>query len=106
VLQQLPKNSVEHLADRFFRARRRVECDRIVDLVGELGQPAIDDLRYILDTGQPRQAASTVGLLSRLAVNLLLESLPARIGDFNRFYQDVIVRQIAYGAAPDRDAPG
>jgi len=24
VLQQLPKNSVEHLADRFFRARRRV----------------------------------------------------------------------------------
>ncbi|MFY9660045.1 MAG: hypothetical protein WAJ97_05445 [Terriglobales bacterium] len=102
VLQQLPKNSVEHLADRFFRARRRVECDRIVDLVGELGQPAIDDLRYILDTGQPRQAASTVGLLSRLAVNLLLESLPARIGDFNRFYQDVIVRQIAYGAAPDR----
>jgi len=35
-------------------------------------------------------------------VNLLLESLPARIGDFNRFYQDVIVRQIAYGAAPDR----
>ena len=22
--------------------------------------------------------------------------------EFNRFYQDVIVRQIAYGAAPDR----
>jgi hypothetical protein len=24
------------------------------------------------------------------------------MGEFNRFYQDVIVRQIAYGAAPDR----
>jgi hypothetical protein len=102
VLQQLPRNSVEHLADRFFRAQKRVECDRIVELVGELGQPAVDDLRDILRTGQPRQAASTVGLLSRLAVTSLLELLPSRMGEFNRFYQDVIVRQIAYGAAPDR----
>ncbi|MFI5103061.1 MAG: hypothetical protein ACHP9V_06800, partial [Terriglobales bacterium] len=102
VLQQLPRNSVEHLADRFFRAQKRVECDRIVELVGELGQPAIDDLRDILRTSQPRQAASTVGLLSRLAVTTLLELLPSRMGEFNRFYQDVIVRQIAYGAAPDR----
>jgi hypothetical protein len=102
VLQQLPRNSVEHLADRFFRAQKRVECDRIVELVGELGQPAIDDLRDILHSGQPRQAASTVGLLSRLAVTSLLELLPPRMGEFNRFYQDVIVRQIAYGAAADR----
>ena len=102
VLQQLPRSSVEHLADRFFRAQKRVECDRIIELVGELGQPGIDDLRDILRTGQPRQAASTVGLLSRLAPTTLLELLPARMGEFNRFYQDVIVRQIAYGAAPDR----
>jgi hypothetical protein len=102
VLQQLPRHSVEHLADRFFRAQKRVECDRIVELVGELGQPALDDLRDILRTGQPRQAASAVGLLSRLAVTVLLDLLPSRMGEFNRFYQDVIVRQIAYGAAPDR----
>jgi hypothetical protein len=102
VLQQLPRSSVEHLADRFFRAQKRVECDRIVELVGELGQPGLDDLRDILRTGQPRQAASTVGLLSRLAVSTLLELLPSRMGEFNRFYQDVIVRQIAFGAAPDR----
>jgi hypothetical protein len=43
-----------------------------------------------------------VGLLSRLSVNTLLEFLPSRMPEFNRFYQDVIVRQIAYGAAPDR----
>jgi hypothetical protein len=102
VLQQLPRHSVEHLADRFFRAQRRMECDRIVELVGELGQPAVDDLRDMLRSGQPRQAASTVGLMSRLAVTELLELLPARMGEFNRFYQDVIVRQIAYGAALDR----
>ena len=102
VLQQLPRISVEHLAERFFRAQKRVECDRIIELVDELGQPAIDDLRDMLRTGQPRQAASAVGLLSRLSVATLLELLPTRMGEFNRFYQDVIVRQIAYGAAPDR----
>ena len=102
VLQQLPRVSIEHLADRFFRSQQRIECDRIVELVGELGQPGIDDLRDILRTGQPRQAASTVGLLSRLAVTTLLELLPCRMGECNRFYQDIIVRQIAYGAAPDR----
>ncbi|MBI1741071.1 MAG: PilZ domain-containing protein [Candidatus Koribacter versatilis] len=102
VLQQIPRSSVEHLSDRFFRSQKRVECDRIVELVGELGQPAVDDLREILRTGQPRQASSTVGLLSRLNVTTLLELLPSRMPEFNRFYQDVIVRQIAYGAASDR----
>ena len=102
VLQQIPRSSVEHLSDRFFRSQKRVECDRIVELVGELGGPAVDDLRDILRTGQPRQAASCVGLLSRLSVTTLLELLPARMPEFNRFYQDVIVRQIAYGAASDR----
>ncbi len=102
VLQQLPRNSVEHLADRFFRCQQRVECDRIVELVSELGQPAIVDLREILRTSQPRQASTTVGLLSRLNVTALLELLPGRMGEFNRFYQDILVRQIAYGAASDR----
>ena len=102
VLQQLPKNSVEHLADRFFRSQKREECDRIIDLVGELGEPAVADLREILRLGQPRQSAATVGLLSRLDPSILLELLPGRMSDFNRFYQDIIVRQIAYAAAPDR----
>ena len=102
VLQQLPQAAVEQLADRFFRSQRRVECDRVVELVYELGQLAIADLRELLRTGQPRQASSAVGLLSRLSVTTLLELLPSRIPQCNRFYQDVIVRQIAYGAAPDR----
>jgi hypothetical protein len=102
ILQLIPGSSVEHLAERFFRSQRREECDRIVELVGELGQPAIADLRERIRSGQPRQASSAVGLLSRLSVPTLLELLPSRIPQCNRFYQDVIVRQIAYGAAIDR----
>jgi hypothetical protein len=74
----------------------------MVELVKEMGSPALTQLREILRTGQPRQASAVVGLLSRLDVSTLLELLPARLPEWNRFYHDIVVRQIAYGAAPDR----
>ena len=33
---------------------------------------------------------------------LFWNCLPLRLREWNRFYHDVVVRQIAYGAAPDR----
>jgi hypothetical protein len=102
VLRRTSQAAVEHLADRFFRCLRRDECDRMVELVRELGKAAVTQMREMLRTGQPRQAAAVVGLLSRLDVLTLLELLPVRLPEFNRFYHDVVVRQIAYGAANDR----
>jgi hypothetical protein len=102
VLRRTSQAAVEHLADRFFRCMRRDECDRMIELVRDLDKPALAQLREMLRTGQPRQAASVVGLLSRLDVLTLLELLPVRLPEFNRFYHDVVVRQIAYGAANDR----
>jgi PilZ domain-containing protein len=102
VLHRNAQAASEHLAERFFRSMRREECDRIVDLVHELGGDANKHLREMLRSGAQRQAVSSVGLLSRLDVPGLLEFLPTRLSDWNRFYHDVIVRQIAYGAATDR----
>jgi hypothetical protein len=102
VLRRTSQAGAEHLADRFFRCMRRDECDRMIELVKEMGSPALTQLREILRTGQPRQASGVVGLLSRLDVGTLLELLPARLPEWNRFYHDIVVRQIAYGAAPDR----
>jgi hypothetical protein len=102
VLRRTCQSGAEHLADRFFRCMRRDECDRMVELVKEMGSPALTQLREILRTGQARQASAVVGLLSRLDVGTLLELLPARLPEWNRFYHDIVVRQIAYGAAPDR----
>jgi hypothetical protein len=102
VLRRTCQSGAEHLADRFFRCMRRDECDRMVELVREMGSPALTQLREILRTGQPRQASAVVGLLSRLDVGTLLELLPARLPEWNRFYHDIVVRQIAYGAAMDR----
>ena len=102
VLRRTSQSGAEHLADRFFRCMRRDECDRMIELVKELGSPVLMQLREILRMGQARQASSAVGLVSRLDVTTLLELLPARLPEWNRFYHDVVVRQIAYGAAGDR----
>jgi len=102
VLRRTSQAGAEHLADRFFRCMRRDECDRMIELVTLLGSAALAQLREILRTGQPRQAASAVGLLSRLDVRTLLELLPSRLPEWNRFYHDIVVREIAYGAAADR----
>jgi hypothetical protein len=102
VLRRTSQAGAEHLADRFFRCMRRDECDRMIELVKLIGSPAMAQLREILRTGQPRQAATAVGLISRLDVRTLLELLPVRLPEWNRFYHDMVVRQIAYGAAADR----
>jgi len=102
ILRRTCLAGAEHLADRFFRCMRRDECDRMIDLVKHLESAALTQLREILRTGQPRQASAVVGLLSRLDVGTLLELLPSRLPEWNRFYHDIAVRQIAYGAAPDR----
>src|SRR5258708_9984471 len=81
---------------------RRDECDRMIELVKELGTPALAQLREILRTGQARQASGVVGIVSRLDVSTLLELLPVRLPEWNRFYHDIAVRQIAYGNASDR----
>ncbi|HVO61818.1 MAG TPA: hypothetical protein VMT53_12845 [Terriglobales bacterium] len=102
VLRRIPQSSVEHLSDRFFRCMQRDECDRLIEIVKALGPPGLEQLRETLRTGQPRQASSVVGLMSRLDVAALLELIPPRLKEWNRFYHDVVVRQIAYGAAIDR----
>jgi hypothetical protein len=102
VLRKTPEVSVEHVAERFFRCMQRQECDRMVDLVKELGSSALQRMRDILGAGQPSKAASVVGLMSRLDVPSLLELLPGRLPEWNRFYHDIVVRQVAFGAAYDR----
>lgn len=102
VLRRNSRAAAEHLAERFFRAMKREECDQIVELVQGLGNPAYEYLREMLGAGPQKLAVSSVGLMSRLDVNSLLELLPSRLPQLHRFYHDLIVRQIAYGAALDR----
>ena len=58
VLRRTSQAAVEHLADRFFRCMRREECDRMVEIVKDLGPQRMQQAREMLRTGQcarPRQ---------------------------------------------------
>ena len=101
-LRRAPEASVEHMADLFSRCITRDQCDRLATLLQKLGQPATDHLGNMLRLGQVRQAAASVGLLSRINIPLLLELLPHRLRDWTRYYHDAVVRQIAFGGSPER----
>jgi hypothetical protein len=102
VLRRTCPATIEHLAERFCRCIRREECDHMVELARQLGPVAIQQMREVLRIGSERPAAAVVGLLSRLSPSILLEFLPMRLKGWSRFYHDLVVRHIAYGAAPDR----
>jgi len=102
VLRQTPKAAAEQLAERFSHCHRREECDRLAEITRQLGEPAVEHLRHMLEHSPVRQASFVVGLLSRLSHLALLELLPARLREWNRFYHDITVRQIALSNAPER----
>ena len=103
VLREVPQAATEHIAERFARCRNLQECDPAWwTLVGSIGALSEEHLRQMLRRAPDRQAATAVGLLSRVDSAALLESLPARLREWNRFYHDFTVAQIALGNAPER----
>ena len=102
MLKSIPQAATEQIADRFARCHRREECDRLVELMEQLKDDGTRHLRELLRLAPVRQAASSVGLLSRVNPMAVLELLPARLKEWDRFYHDAVVRQIAASNAPER----
>lgn len=102
MLQTIPQAATEQIAERFARCHRREECDRLVELMEQLQEDGARHLRELLRLAPVRQAASSVGLLSRVNPLAVLELLPARLREWDRFYHDAVVRQIAASNAPQR----
>lgn len=102
VLRRIPRVAAEQLAGRFSRCDRRDECKRLLDLVGGLGSEGIAHLRETLYVRPAAEGVLAVGLLSRLDCAALEELLPARLRNWNRFFHDAVVRQLARAGAPER----
>ncbi|HSB74830.1 MAG TPA: hypothetical protein VLC12_04220, partial [Terriglobales bacterium] len=102
MLQGIPQAATEQIAERFARCHRREECDRLVEMMEQLKEDGARHLRELLRLAPVRQAASSVGLLSRANPMAVLELLPARLKEWDRFYHDIVVRQIAASNAPER----
>ena len=84
----LANQGAEHLADRFFRCMRRDECDRMVELVKEMGSPALAQLRarFCAPGSSRRRPRRLVGLLVEPVWMWVRcwSSLPTRLPEWNR----------------------
>jgi hypothetical protein len=102
VTRRHPHLSVEQLALRMIRCGRKRERERLVEIAGSLGNEVVEHLAEKLKAGSPSEAVSAVGMLSRLYLPAVEELLPRRLREWNRYYQDITVRQLACSGAPER----
>ncbi len=102
VMRRSPRNAVSQLAARFERCVEREECERLLDLAREVGNDGVEYLREVLRVKPAAEAAFSVGLLSRLDPQALVDLLPDRLPSWNRSYHDMVVRQLSSAGAPER----
>jgi hypothetical protein len=102
LFRRMPVAAASHLATRFSRTGFREDCDMLVSIVQVLGTDAIDALREQLRSGNPNEAIVAMGILTRLDLEFVQQTLPGRMNEWKRPAHDRVVRQIAAGGAPER----
>ncbi len=102
VLRRMPRATVEQISSQFAASIRRKECDRLVELLVQVGDPALEHLRAMFRTRPAAEAVLSVGALSRMDFSTLQQELPKMIPGWARIHQDALVRQLSLGAAPQR----
>jgi hypothetical protein len=102
ITRRQPHLAAEQLSQRMIRCGRKRERERLVEIASELGNEVVDFLSEKLKKGAPAEAVSVVGMLSRLYLPAVEELLPKRLREWNRYYQDITVRQLACSGTPER----
>jgi hypothetical protein len=102
LLRRLPTAASEQVAARFTRAGFREDCELLISMMEALGPEALDHLRTVLREGEPAEAIGTVGILTRMDIDMVEEFLPGRIKEWKRSAHDRVVRQIAGSGSPRR----
>ena len=102
IARQHPQVAAENLSGRVIRCARRRERERLVDIALQLGDDAKNFLTEALKSRPAGEAVSAIALLCRLDPLAVAEILPQRLREWNRFYHDMAVRQIACSGAPER----
>jgi hypothetical protein len=102
ITKRQPHLAAEQLAQRMIRCGRKRERERLVEIAACLGAEVVQFLSEKLKDGPPAEAVSVVGMLSRLYLPAVQEFLPRRLREWNRYYQDITVRQLACSGTPER----
>jgi hypothetical protein len=102
IVRRQPHQTAEQLAGRVIRCGRKRERERLVEIAKDIGEEAGGFLRKTLESRPAADAVTAIGLLCRLDPEALEEILPRRLAEWNRFYHDMAVRQLACCGAPER----
>ncbi|MFL6299349.1 MAG: PilZ domain-containing protein [Terriglobales bacterium] len=104
VLRSSPHLTIEKLAQRFGQSSRRSECDRAAEIAIALGTPARKMLTQKLHSGQPGEAVTAIGLLSRLDLPAMEAILLERIKTWGRPHQSAAIAQLSLAGSPARSS--
>jgi len=102
LLRRMSVIAAEQIASRLSRCGRRRERDRLVKLAFALDRQAARLLREAFQSRTPAAAVHTVGFLSMIQPEGLDALLRVRLAEWNRFYHEAVVRQIAATGIPGR----
>ncbi len=102
LLQRYAGIVTQQLCARFLRSSLRDESMRLMSLAERLGPESRGELLRRLRTGSAEDALSAAGLVSVLAPEEALSLLAKRAAEWSRAQQDVLIRQLAMAAAPNR----
>lgn len=102
VLQQQPETAADLLAENFEVCERTDEGERIVELATGLGRAGLEQLERCLFKGTPEEAVRSVGLLARLAPEVLHLHLVPRLIRWEHQRQDAAVKAIAFSGGRER----
>jgi hypothetical protein len=102
LLRRLPQPAAEHIAGRFSRVGFREDGEILLSMMEALGPEGLEHLRAQLREGNQNEAIGTVGILSRLDLEIVERVLPDRMKEWKRTGHDRVVRQLAASGSPDR----
>jgi hypothetical protein len=104
VLRVSQPAAIEEIVTQFGRSTRRDQCERLVNMAGNLGDDVTKHLTGHLLNGSAGESVATIGLLSRLAPDFLASELPKRLKSWSRYHQDGVIRQIAAASSSGENA--
>lgn len=102
ILALMPKVTLHYVTTRFANCGFREDCDLLGQIVGGLGEDAVQRLVETLQNAPATEATEVVGLLTQLAPEEVERVLPTRLSQWPRASHDRTVRQLSCTPAEPR----
>jgi hypothetical protein len=102
LMSRVPQPAAEQIAGKFSRVGFREDCELLISMMNQLGPEGLEHLRKQLQQGGPSEAIDTIGILTRVDLDMLERVLPDRMREWKRTAHDRVVRQLAASGASER----